>query len=179
MAEKVFPGDEVSSCEEFASGANTFEDEGTVFSSVVGAVAFDKAGRQAHVNSVKGVEPLAKGHLVYARVEDLYEQVALVSFSPVKKFVASHNNFGYLRISEIRREYVESFRNNIGIGDVLRGRVVEITPLGVYLTVSSPDLGVVRAFCRNCRSRLRFEKGSLVCGECGGKEFRKMALKRR
>ena len=175
----VVPGDFLCYSEEYAPGENAFEDvDGKVYATAVGVEKEFKQTRSLGVAAVTK-RAIKKGDLAYARVEDLYEKVALLSIQPASKQVASFNNFAYLRISEVKRGFAESFRGYLAIGDYIKARVVEVTPLGIYFTIASPDLGVIKAFCSNCRSVLKKnpKKPLLYCENCGGEESRKLALK--
>ncbi|MFQ5405706.1 MAG: exosome complex RNA-binding protein Csl4 [Candidatus Micrarchaeia archaeon] len=179
----VFPGECVAVSEEFAAERGTVETkDGKILSVCVGNAVLDSNKRSAGVKCAKLAERLSAGDLVYGSVQDVYDSVSLVRFQPVEEngvFKASSRTYAYLRISEIQRGYVESFRDVLKIGDYIRARVKEITPLGVYLTVMDVDLGVVRAHCSKCRAHLQ-ERGRLfVCFACGFKETRKAARKSR
>ena len=136
----------------------------------------DNSKRQVGVQALKAKRMLTQGDLVYARIEDLYDTVALTSFKPVDKDAGSPNDFAYLSISEIKQDFVESFQNHLGIGDFVKARVLEVTRLGVYLTIKENDLGVVQAFCGTCRKELSATPSGLSCSACGAKEFRKTPL---
>ncbi|NYZ78099.1 exosome complex RNA-binding protein Csl4 [Candidatus Micrarchaeota archaeon] len=175
----VYPGTFLCYSEEFAPAENAFEDsDGKVYATAVGA---EKESREKRsVGVAAPTKRLIKEHdLAYARVEDLYEKVALLSMQPASKRVASFNNFAYLRISEIKRGYAESFRDYLAIGDFIKARVVEVTPLGIYFSIAAPDLGVIKAFCSNCRNELKKhpKNSMLYCENCGSEESRKLALK--
>lgn len=184
MDKTFFPGDFISYSEEYEAGQNTFEEDNKVYASAVGKLVEDKAQRRAGIASLKKIRLIKEGDLVNARVEDVYEQIALLSFEPVQgerkenkgmsEVIVSFSNTAYLRVSELRDEFVEGFRDNIGMGDVLKARVREVTPIGVYLTIAGEELGVTRAFCSNCRKELKQQTGEQwFCAECGRVEYRK------
>ncbi len=177
----VVPGDFLCYSEEFSASGNAFEDkEGKVFSTAVGCEKQSDGQRSVSVETgggrgrVGAKRPLKAGDLVYARIEDLYDTVALTRMKPAAPGIAPNSDSAFLRISEIRRGYVESFRGNLGIGDVMVARIKEITPLGIYLTIISDDLGVVRAFCSQCRKEMIFTQKGFYCKACGAGEDRKM-----
>lgn len=184
--DKIFsPGEFISYSEEYGAGQNAFEDDDKVYASAVGKLVEDKVRRRAGIASLKKIRLIKEGDLVDARVEDVYEQIALLSFEPVQggkeerkrieaEVIASFTNTAYLRVSELRDEFVEGFRDNIGIGDILKARVREVTSMGIYLTITDEDLGVTRAFCSNCRKELKQQAGEQwFCAECGRTEYRK------
>ncbi len=173
------PGDFVAVSEEFASSEGTFEDhDGKVIATRVGKSLIDPKARMASVRAYSKTIPLKDGDLVYGKVQDLYDTVALVQFEPVqakREFKAASNTYAYLRISEVKRGYVENFRDVLRIGDYIRARIKEVTKMGIYLTIIAPDLGVVKPYCSNCRKQLAFRGRILVCPNCGSKEERKTA----
>lgn len=176
----VYPGTFLCYSEEFIPAENAFEDtDGKVYATAVGVKRESREKRSIGVSTTMTKRLIKERDLAYARVEDLYEKVALLSIQPASKLIASFSNFAYLRISEVKRGFVESFRGYLGIGDLIKARVVEVTPLGIYFSIASPDLGVIKAFCSNCRSELKkhFKKSLLYCENCGSEESRKLALK--
>ncbi len=175
----VVPGDFIAVSEEFAASDGTLEEkDGKIIATRVGISRLDAKGRSASVVPFSATVSLAAGDLVYGKVQDLYDSVALVQFEPVvekKHFKAASNTYAYLRISEVQRGFVENFRDVLRIGDYVRANIKEVTKMGIYLTIAAPDLGVVKAFCSRCRNPLSFRGRILVCPSCGSKEERKTA----
>lgn len=174
----ILPGEFLATSEESVGGQGTFEEEGKLFAAVEGKQVADNRARSVSVATPTVVRPLAAGDYAYALVHDLYESVALMEFEPVSRKgerIASHNNYAYLRISEIQRGYTEHFRDFLRIGDVVKARVKEITSLGIYLTIADSELGVVKSHCARCKAELEPRGRVMVCPACGNKEQRKMA----
>jgi len=170
----VYPGDFIATVEEREPGANTFEENGSVFSAITGKNA---STQRAACVSGKAIRKLARGDDVIGLVQDLYDTIALVEFQPVNPLAAASNTYAYMRISEIQRGYTESFKGFLHIGDVFKAKVVDVTPLGIYLTIAERGLGVIRAFCTRCRKQMALEKdGFFRCAECGSAERRKIPL---
>lgn len=174
MAEKfIFPGQEIATSEEAQPDGGTVEENGVIYASVPGMQSL-KAGIASVVNP-NVPRMLAKGDIVYASVEDLFDQVALLGFKPAEKHVSSNADRAFLRIGEVQgrgRGFTESFKGYLHMGDLVRARVIEVTDLGVYVTIAEQDLGVIKAFCTTCRLELN---ESLECNNCARKERRKMA----
>lgn len=164
----VTPGHLLGALEECEPGAGAYEEEGLVYASVVGENVCEK--HEAEVKSKLRLEKLKEGDVVYAQVKDVYDQIALLEFQSESRR-AAFSTYSYLRISEVQRRYTESFREALRIGDLVRAEVLEIKPLGIYLTTAAPHLGVIKAFCSSCRAPL--DKGR--CKECGRIESRKWA----
>lgn len=169
----VFPGKEIAICEEAEASAGAVEENGIVYASVVGLEKL-RAGT-AGVSNPSSPRMLQKGDLVYGQVEDLFDQVALLGFKPAEKRVSSNADRAFLRIGEVQgrgRGYTESFKDVLRMGDLVKARVIEVTELGVYVTIAEADLGVIKAYCTSCRHELG---ESLECPNCLKKERRKMA----
>jgi exosome complex component CSL4 len=169
------PGDFLAVVEEFEPGFGAVEEDGKVYASIPGQAKTEN--HLAYVDSMKAVRPLKKGDLVYAVVRDVYDQIALMEFQPVK-FRAASATYAYIRISHVAKGYTENFRDVFRIGDFVRARVHEVKPLGLYLTMVEPDLGVVRAFCASCREELALKSHEIRCRACGRRQGRKIAVKR-
>ncbi|MEM4254817.1 MAG: exosome complex RNA-binding protein Csl4 [Candidatus Norongarragalinales archaeon] len=173
MAELIFPGKEIAVSEEAQASGGTADDNGVIYATVVGSAKLE--GGIASVSNSKSPRLLKSGDLVLGKVEDLFDQVALVSFQPLEKNIASSVDRAFLRISEIRGRaggFVDNFKEFLRIGDLIRARVIEVTDLGVYLTIAENGLGVLKAFCTTCRMELN---ENLECKTCMHRERRKMA----
>lgn len=171
----------MATAEESLGGEGTFEEDGKIFSSSAGPQVNDSRSHSVGVASEGEVRMLREGDLVYAMITDLFDMVAAVKFQPAEirgVRIGASSNSAYLRIPEIQRGYTEQFRDFIRIGDVIRARVKEVKPLGIYLTMVDQDLGVIKAFCSQCRTQLELRGRLLSCPNCGNKESRKLAESR-
>ncbi|MBI5177514.1 exosome complex RNA-binding protein Csl4 [Candidatus Micrarchaeota archaeon] len=173
----AIPGDFLGVSEEFVSGEATVEEAGGIYAVAAGRKMKDESARKVWVAARKIARPLAVGDLVYGLVQDVYDTVALVEISPVPvggRTPAWDNRMAYLRISEVKQGYVEHFRDWLRIGDYIRGRIVEIKPLGTYLTIKERDLGVVKVLCARCKEGHSFSGERGACPACGFSEQRKI-----
>ena len=169
----MIPGDNLAHAEERAAEANTFEDDGCVYSLATGRLVDEKGGVSVAKpgRMARNIKP---GDLVYGTIEDIYDQIALVRFEPAQKGVSANRTYCYIRISELSQNYARDFRDYFKIGDYIRARAKEVKELGTYLTIVDTDLGVVKAFCSRDRTELSPEG---VCPKCGNRERRKWAGK--
>lgn len=168
----------MATAEESLGGEGTFEEEGKVYAAVEGNAVCDPRSHSVGVAAPLIARRIREGDLVYAVIHDLYDAVALLKFQPMNYKgvrVAAHSNSAYLRIPEVQHAYTENFREFLRIGDVVKARVKEVTSMGIYLTIADNDLGVVRAYCSNCRHELEMRGRTLVCNNCGNNESRKLA----
>lgn len=170
MSEFIFPGKEIATTEEAVAGQGTAEENGSIVSSVIGIPSLN--GGKAGVINPKAVRMLAKGDVIYGKVFDVFDQVAMIQFKPTDGNIATGADMSFLRISEVQKGYTDSFRDILKIGDLVKARILDVSPLGVYLTIAAPELGVVRAFCSACRGEL---DSKLYCSYCDRAERRKMA----
>ena len=177
--EFVLPGEAIAVSEEFAGAEGTAErKDGSIVSTRPGFKNLDAKTRVASVRSASVTRKIRSGDLVYGLVQDLYESVALIQFEPAEPkgvHIASSNTYAYLRISEVQRGYVDNFRDVLRIGDYVCARIKEVTPLGIYLTLMAPDLGVVKASCSRCRAFMEKKGRVFACPSCGSREPRKPA----
>ncbi len=175
--EYALPGEFLGVVEEYAGGPDvTFEDaDGKVYASVAGVRVSDAAARSVSVRARKLSRPLRAGDLVYARVVELYESMARLEFAavPSKHARPAGQGSAFMRISEMDRGYVERLRDAVCTGDFVRARVLDIKPLGIYLTMKESDLGVVRAYCTKDRSPMQSMGRTFLCPTCGRREGRK------
>ncbi len=174
----TLPGEFAGIAEEIAADKNTFEENGSIYSSVVGSPAINKAKRFVSVLAAKKVKPLSPGDVVIGIVSEIYDQIAQVRINRVegKERTAVHSIVAFIRISEIMKSYVENFRDHLKTGDYIRAEVINITDLGTYLSILKPELGVVKAFCSHCRGETDKNGSVFVCRNCDFRERRKAAL---
>ncbi|MCX6767726.1 MAG: exosome complex RNA-binding protein Csl4 [Candidatus Micrarchaeota archaeon] len=171
----VLPGDFLATSEELAGGEGTFEDEGTIYAAVGGKAVEDKAKKLVYVASPKIVSPLREGDLVYARVRNVYDQIAALEMQAASPTVSIPTINAFIRISEVSRGFAENFGKYIKVGDILKARVIEIKELGIYVTIKDQELGVVKAFCPRCRNEMEGFGRVFACMKCGARDERKAA----
>lgn len=177
MGEFTTPGKLLGTEEEFICGECVYGDGGKLHALCTGEVSVDKQ----KVVSVKPSNAVPKmvgaGMVVYGRVEDIFEPIALVKLEPLEVQGARQTQGDYLsvlHVSNIRRDYVKSLRGEVRVGDVIKAVVSEIRRGEVYLDIRGADLGVVKAYCSRCRNPLYLRDRVLVCKNCGNRENRKL-----
>lgn len=174
--ELAFPGQFLGVSEEFVSGAGTFEEEGKIYSLFFGELLREERTHRVSVKPRKLVRPLKPGDLVHGVVQHLYDSMAMVKFSslPSGNEFPANGNTAFMRISELQFGYVDRMGDCVRVGDVVRARVAQISPLATYLTIKQRDLGVVRASCTNCRRENSISGESFACVNCGWRQERKV-----
>lgn len=165
----IIPSEEIGTEEEYFPGENVYVSDGKLKSSVVGELHIDSK-RIATVIPYKEVYKFRVGDIVYGRIEEIFENFSLLTVE--KDGITA---LGIIFISEIKFSFVKSIRDEFRIGDIVRAKVKKITPFSVELTTKDKELGVVKAFCSNCRSEMKFRGGLFHCEKCKNKEKRKFA----
>jgi exosome complex component CSL4 len=178
MGEFSTPGKLLGTEEEFSAGSCVYIEEGKLHALCTGDTSTDKQKIVSVKPSNAVPKMVAPGMVVYGRVEDIFEPIALVKINPVEKGGVRQTQgdyFSVLHISNIKGDYVNSVRSEVRVGDIIKAIVSEIRRGEVYLDMRSQDCGVVKAYCSKCRSPLYLKDRILVCHSCGNREGRKLS----
>jgi exosome complex component CSL4 len=178
MADIAVPGEFLGTEEEFAQGEHTFDEDGRIYAGIAGKQSLDKSRRCSIAPSVKVPHRVSQGSVVYGIIAEIFEPVAIV------RLVGVENERGrqvvpdsaVIHASGIRQGYVKNVRDELRIGDIVKATVSEVRPHGIYLSTKEKSLGVVKAFCTRCRAPLALSGRDLLCGSCGNREYRKLAV---
>src|SRR5271157_2131961 len=178
MGEFSTPGKLLGTEEEFVAGDCVYSEEGRLHAICTGHALID--GQK--VVSVKPLNAVPKmvapGMVIYGRIEDIFEPIALVKIIPVEQGGVRQTQgdyFSVLHVSNIKGDYVKSVRSEVRVGDIIKAVVSEIRRGEVYLDMRGQDCGVVKAYCSNCRNPLYLKDRMLVCHNCGNREGRKLS----
>ncbi|MCX6803599.1 MAG: exosome complex RNA-binding protein Csl4 [Candidatus Diapherotrites archaeon] len=176
MVEKnkiVLPGEEIATEEEYTAGKNAFATGGKILATTMGTAYFDEKTKEAKVKG-KSIEELREGDIIVGQVMLVKESSAAIHL------LSAENNknitgitMAQLPIRNISNEYVTELKKIIKIGDIIRARVTSESPLGIDLTTKEKGLGVIKAYCTNCRKEMNYNNGKLMCLNCGSVEERK------
>ena len=175
----VLPGDYIAAIEEYIPSAGTFSSDDGLYSSSIGTLELDAKSHSARVLlKVRSPKLQGVGSIVIGRVAEMSESVAIIDLIQTdSKNVSLIPNgvSAVLHVSNIKRDYVRALREEIKIGDIVRVRIIEVSPHSTKLTTDGRELGVIKAFCSNCRQPLRMSGAKLICDRCGSVENRKTA----
>ncbi len=179
--ELVIPGDRICVIEEFVPGANTYADiDGSVRACVVGKVVRNVRSHDIYVEPLKAANILRQGLIVYGQVVSiLNEKVAVVKLLGVWRedkreiMPLKHAFTGLLHVSQASETYCPTLRDIVGVGDVVKARIISRSGPPYLLSIRGPNLGVVYALCPVCRVETRKRGSKLQCPVCG------MVLKRK
>lgn len=172
----ALPGKTLGTEEEYLAGNDTFAEGVNIIAVNVGESVVD-ADRRISVKAFKKPVMLGKGAIVYGRVEEIFEPIALVRVEGVGEGARQVCNQYYcvLHVSKISGGFAKSVRDEVRIGDIIKAVVDEIKNEEICISTKAPALGVVKAFCSNCRHPLEKKGNSLECSNCGSRENRKLA----
>lgn len=173
----VLPGELVGTTEEFKSGNGTAVIAGDIYSTATGNVLID---RKARVVSVKPntITPniLKVGDVVYGRISDVRESGAMVEVAGIEgkenRAIVSVRT-GDIHVSSVRDSYVKRLADEFRPSDIVRAKVVDVERM--RLTTAEDSLGVVKAYCSNCKGELVLEGKKLKCPVCNMTETRKIS----
>lgn len=178
MGEFVTPGKLLGTEEEFVGGEGVYEDGGKLHSLYVGEAVFDKQRGVSVKPSTAVPRMVGPGMVVYGRVEDIFDPIALVKLELTESKGARQAQGDYfciLHISNVKRGFVKELRDEVRIGDIVKAVVCEVRRGEAYLDMRDAEFGVVKAYCSICRNPLRLRGRVLICESCGSVERRKLA----
>jgi exosome complex component CSL4 len=173
----VFPGDKLSTSEELLAGDGTYDDQGIIRAARLGQYYVDTKAHAAMVKPITSIPVvLNKGDIVLAEVRSVRSAMVIADVIHVigKNRAISGDTNGTLHISEISSSYVKDPESVFTLGDIFRAKVIQVNP-SVQLTTKEANLGVIKAFCSECRNQLDKKDSMLECIICGHREKRKMA----
>lgn len=177
MSEFYLPGKLLGTEEEFIPGDWAYVEDGRIYSCTTGGAEIG-SDRRINIKPLVTVPSLIRaGMMVYGRVEEIFEPVALVRIDPVESGNIRQSSvrlMSVLHVSKVKNGYVRNVRDCVRIGDVIKARVEDVRKGEVYLNIKDNNLGVVKAFCSRCRSPLVLRDMLLQC-TCGSREMRKLS----
>jgi exosome complex component CSL4 len=169
----VFPGEEITTEEEYSAGRNTYTEKGKIKSKLIGIAEFDENKKEAKIKG-KSIREIRQGDVVIG------EAMLVKESSAVIELLTAENNkkitgikTAQLPIRNVSTEYVSELRQKIKIGDIVRAKVTQATPLVIDLATNETGLGVIKAYCSNCRKEMNYSNGKMMCLNCGNVEERK------
>ncbi len=170
--EVLFPGDFLCTSEEYLPGRNVSEENGNLYSDAFGVKQADESRLTMNVATFKKKVKLYPGQTVFGRVVKhdrgtYHIRIGAVS-TPGSMPVEIDETVTFRERG--RNDHFSDMR----IGDLVRAKVVR-TGRFVDITISEPNLGVVRALCHRCRNVLVLTKKGLWCDNCETPEKRKVA----
>ncbi len=176
MTEKnriIIPGEFIATEEEYVSGENTYAKEGKILATAVGVAEYDDANKEARIIGKK-VDEIRAGDIVIGKVMLVKESTAVITLLKAENGKRiTGQTIAQLAVRNVANEYIHELKKTVKIGDIIRAQIVGYSELGVDLSTKGKGLGIIKAYCSNCRSEMQFSAGKLMCISCGNVEDRK------
>lgn len=176
----VLPGEIVGTTEEFRAGEGTTVIKGDIYSNVTGYVYTDTKSRFVTVRPSTNTPNIMKvGDIIFGKITDVRESGAMVEFAGIEgkadREIVNATRLGDIHVSNVRDSYVKRLANEFSPLDIVRARVIDLERL--RLTTAEDSLGVMKAYCSNCKNELVMDKDGkkLKCPVCNRTETRKLA----
>lgn len=193
MEDKLFvtPGEKIATEEEFASGSNTYVENGVIYSAIVGSVA-KSAGSVGITPLGREIKIIGKDMLVIGVVTDDMKNVMFVKLDDInierKDYLALKDGkilaprprtprFG-TRMGHENRFSANKEREEkpCGVGDTILARVLYNDKDSYTLSLSGRETGVIYSNCTQCGGPMEHKgSGILACKECGHREHKKIS----
>lgn len=171
------PGELLGTEEEYILGQGTYNERSDIRAALFGELRVDQERRMSIKSTTAIPTTIKLGMVVYGRVEEIFEPVALVRIDPIstgKERQVQDQFYCVLHVSRVRMGYVRNIKDEVRIGDIIKAVVDEIKNGDIHLSTKRGGMGVIKAFCSKCRLPLEQKDQVLECGNCGGKEKRKL-----
>lgn len=177
----VMPGQFLSTEEEFMPGTNAFSDDnGRVSADSVGIPEFNLLKHEVDVKKKsRTVKVAGIGSLVLGRIMLVKDNLVVLELLTAESNGEERRllqSSGTIMVSRVSNNYVKRLSDEFRVGDLVKAKIVESNTYGIELSTNEQSLGVVRAYCVNCRQELGLFSGKLKCTNCGSLEFRKISV---
>ncbi|VVB93281.1 Exosome complex component Csl4 [uncultured archaeon] len=174
----VLPGDLIGTSEEYSPRNGTYADKGNIYATASGIVKINTKDRSISVIPVTNTPPhIQVGDIVIGQVTDVKDSVALVEIAGIKgkgEREIVNADQAAIHVSNVKDAYVKELYNEFAPFDIVKARVIDLR--NMRLTTVDKELGVMKAYCGNCRAVLKIDNGKLKCPNCERTETRKVSL---
>lgn len=129
---------------------------------------------KAILKNISKKKPVAIGDIVYGKVVVLKEKIAVISLDYAENNkVLSPADSGVIFISNVSEGYVKNIEEFLKKGDVVKAKIIEITPYEFKLTIAEKELGVIKGHCVKCKQELNNTGTQVRCFNCGTVQTKK------
>ncbi|MFH0862485.1 MAG: exosome complex RNA-binding protein Csl4 [Candidatus Altiarchaeota archaeon] len=176
MESKVMIGEYLGTIEEFTPGKGTYAEDGKIYAAKIGLKAVDA---NKHVAEVKGKDLpfIALGQTIFGEVAGFRTNMVTVIAGKIQGQKGHIDEKTTIYVSNIADSYVDKPEEFFAIGDIVKAKIIRME--GNVIDISTKgEMGVVKAFCRNCRHPLvksNKQPDRLECPSCRRIEKRKLA----
>lgn len=173
----VLPGDLIGTSEEFIPKSGAYVDGGNIYASASGIVKINNKERSISVEPVTNTPPhLVVGDIVIGQVTDVKDSVALVEIAGIKgkgEREIVNADQAAIHVSNVKDAYVKELYYEFAPFDIVKARVLDLR--NMRLSTVNKELGVMKAYCGNCRTVLKIDNNKLKCPKCERTETRKLS----
>ncbi|CAG0994848.1 hypothetical protein METP2_02848 [Methanosarcinales archaeon] len=173
----VLPGDLIGTSEEFIPKSGAYIDGGNIYASASGIVKINNKERSISVEPVTNTPPhLVVGDIVIGQVTDVKDSVALVEIAGIKgkgEREIVNADQAAIHVSNVKDAYVKELYYEFAPFDIVKARVLDLR--NMRLSTVNKELGVMKAYCGNCRTVLKLDNNKLKCPKCERTETRKLS----
>ncbi len=174
----VLPGDLIGTSEEYSPRNGTYVDKGNIYATASGIVKVNAKDRSISVIPVTKTPPhIQVGDIVIGQVTDVKDSVALVEIAGIKgkgEREIVNADQAAIHVSNVKDAYVKELYYEFSPFDIVKARVIDLR--NMRLTTVDKELGVMKAYCGNCREVLKNDNGKLKCPKCERTETRKISV---
>jgi exosome complex component CSL4 len=172
----VSPGEKLGVIEEYIPGVGIYVEDGTLYSSTVGRVAYNQAKRELQVTSQTQQLLLPQvGDIVSGEVTSGQDKTLTITILKIRDRRVSTPLTGIMHISDVSRGYVKTMKDLFKPRDFIRAKVISTKNREVHLSTNNRELGVFHASCIHCGNDLILQKTRFKCVKCNKIEKRKIA----
>ncbi|MCX9086314.1 MAG: exosome complex RNA-binding protein Csl4 [Candidatus Methanoperedens sp.] len=173
----VLPGDLIGTSEEFIPKSGAYVEGGNIYASASGIVKINNKERSISVEPVTNTPPhLVVGDIVIGQVTDVKDSVALVEIAGIKgkgEREIVNADQAAIHVSNVKDAYVKELYYEFAPFDIVKARVLDLR--NMRLSTVNKELGVMKAYCGNCRTVLKIDNNKLKCPKCERTETRKLS----
>jgi len=160
----------------FIPGKGTYEQNGTIYSSIIGELKINMRNKIVNVIRLKKDFPIPNvGQLVNARIVKIRRNSALALMT--NRIGINYNCVyeGMIHISQASKMYVESITDAFNEGDIVKAKIIHTDRIPYQLSTIGKKLGVILAYCRICGYRMILKGTKVYCPKCKIAENRKIS----
>ncbi len=186
LSEIVFPGDKLSTEEEFLPSRNVYIENGMIYSSAFGKLEMNE-GKLGVSSAGRDVNPMRRGMFVLGTVVGAMKSVLFVEIENFsignKEFIAGKDGKIVLasRMPHGRMQHGHDSRQDepkpAELGDVVLAKIIMEDKDIFTLGIRDAEAGVVYAICDTCGAPMQLDKHGegLYCQACKRSAYRKIS----
>ncbi|MCL5680409.1 MAG: exosome complex RNA-binding protein Csl4 [Candidatus Marsarchaeota archaeon] len=178
-SEVVFPGDRLSTEEEFLPARNVYVENGVIYSAVFGKASAEEGKMQVN-SATRDIRKMKRGMFVLGKVVGVLKSVIFVEIENFsinsEEFIAGKDGKVVLMaprpmhrgMHDRPPERSRSDSKPAEMGDVILAKIIMEDSEIFTLSLRDPEAGVVYALCDNCGNKMQLDKhgDGLYCSEC-------------